>query len=139
MVVHPDVKGTVSLNLKEATVPEALEAIRQVYGYEYRRDGGRFLVLGAEMQTRIFTVNYLNVIRRSTSAVSATKGGSIGGGTTGTTGDNRNDNRHHRHHRWNVRDIHDKRWHRISVRFLERPDHDPGPPLSARPRAGKSW
>ena len=86
MVVHPDVKGTVSLNLKEATVPEALEAIRQVYGYEYRRDGGRFLVLGAEMQTRIFTVNYLNVIRRGTSAVSATAGGSIGGGTTGTTG-----------------------------------------------------
>ncbi len=86
MVVHPDVKGAVSLNLKEATVPEALEAIRQVYGYEYRRDGGRFLVLGAEMQTRIFTVNYLNVIRRGASAVSATAGGSIGGGTTGTTG-----------------------------------------------------
>lgn len=85
MVVHPDVKGAISLNLKEATVPEALEAIRQVYGYEYRRDGGRFLVLGAEMQTRIFTVNYLNVIRRGASAVSATAGGSIGGSTTGTT------------------------------------------------------
>ncbi len=86
MVVHPDVRGVVSLNLKEATVPEALEAIRQVYGYEYRRDGGRFLVLGAEMQTRIFTVNYLNVIRRGSSNVSATAGGSIGAATTGTTG-----------------------------------------------------
>ena len=75
MVVHPDVKGTVSLNLKEATVPEALEAIRQVYGYEYRRDGGRFLILGAEMQTRIFTVNYLNLIRSGTSNVSIGGGG----------------------------------------------------------------
>lgn len=88
MVVHPDVKGVVSLNLKEVTVPEALEAIRQVYGYEYRRDGGRFLILGAEMQTRIFNVNYLNIIRRGTSNVNIGGGGigGVSGGTTGTTG-----------------------------------------------------
>lgn len=84
MVVHPDVKGVVSLNLKEVTVPEALEAIRQVYGYEYRRDGKRFLVLGAEMQTRIFTVNYLNLTRSGTSNVSI-GGGGIGGAGSGTT------------------------------------------------------
>lgn len=85
IVVHPDVKGTVSLNLKEVTVPEALEAIRQVYGYEYRREGNRFLILGAEMQTRIFTVNYLNVIRSGTSSVNV-GGGGLGGTTAGTAG-----------------------------------------------------
>ena len=85
MVVHPDVKGTVSLNLKEVTVPEALGAIRQVYGYEYRRDGSRFLILGAEMQTRIFNVNYLNIVRRGTSNVSI-GGGGIGGGSGGAGG-----------------------------------------------------
>ncbi len=90
MVVHPDVKGMVSLNLKEVTVPEALEAIRQVYGYEYRRDGNRYLILGAEMQTRIFMVNYLNVTRSGTSSVNIGGGGglggiSAGGGTSGTT------------------------------------------------------
>ncbi|MBI3571003.1 MAG: pilus (MSHA type) biogenesis protein MshL [Gammaproteobacteria bacterium] len=87
MVVHPDVKGTVSLNLKEATVPEVLEAIRQVYGYEYRRDGSRFLILGAEMQTRIFTVNYLNLIRSGSSNVSIGGGGlgGVGSGSGGTT------------------------------------------------------
>ncbi len=83
MVVHPEVKGTVSLNLKEVTVPEALEAIRQVYGYEYRRDGNRFLILGAEMQTRIFMVNYLNVVRSGTSSVNV-GGGGLGGVSTGT-------------------------------------------------------
>ncbi|OGI42868.1 MAG: pilus (MSHA type) biogenesis protein MshL [Candidatus Muproteobacteria bacterium RBG_16_64_11] len=84
MVVHPDVKGFLSLNLKEVTVPEAVEAIRQVYGYEYRRDGGRFLILGAEMQTRIFTVNYLNVTRSGTSNVNVGGSGGIGGASTGT-------------------------------------------------------
>lgn len=90
MVVHPDVKGLLSLNLKEVTVPEALDAIRQVYGYEYRRDGNRFLILGAEMQTRIFAVNYLNVIRSGTSSVNIGGGGlggvGSGGGTTTATG-----------------------------------------------------
>lgn len=90
MVVHPDVTGTLSLNLKEVTVPEALEAIRQVYGYEYRREGNRFLILGAEMQTRIFAVNYLNVVRSGTSTVNVGGGGlggigGIGAGTGGTT------------------------------------------------------
>lgn len=85
MVVHPDVKGVVSLNLKEVTVPEALEAIRQVYGYEYRREGSRFLILGAEMQTRIFMVNYLNVVRSGTSTVNV-GGGGLGGSTAGTGG-----------------------------------------------------
>lgn len=88
MVVHPDVKGFLSLNLKEVTVPEAVEAIRQVYGYEYRRDGGRFLILGAEMQTRLFNVNYLNVARSGTSNVNVGGGGigGAGGGTSGGTG-----------------------------------------------------
>jgi len=89
MVVHPDVKGALSLNLKEVTVPEALEAIRQVYGYEYRRDGSRFFILGAEMQTRIFMVNYLNVVRTGNSSVNVVSGGlgniSSGGGGTSTT------------------------------------------------------
>jgi len=67
MVVHPDVTGNVSLQLKEVTVPEAMRALRQVYGYYYRREGNRFYVLGRGMQTRVFPVNYLNLSRRGKS------------------------------------------------------------------------
>ncbi len=67
MILHPDVSGTISLNLKEATVPEALSVIRQVYGYEYRREGNRFFILGSDMQTRMFPVNYLNLSRKGLS------------------------------------------------------------------------
>ena len=35
MVTHPDVQGRISINLKDVTVFEALETIREVYGYEY--------------------------------------------------------------------------------------------------------
>ncbi|MFP5349611.1 MAG: pilus (MSHA type) biogenesis protein MshL [Gammaproteobacteria bacterium] len=67
MVLHPDVSGNVSLQLKEVTVPEAMRALRQVYGYYYRREGNRFYVLGRGMQTRVFPVNYLNLSRRGKS------------------------------------------------------------------------
>jgi MSHA biogenesis protein MshL len=91
MILPQDVHGTISLNLKEVTVPEALGAIRDVYGYEYRREGNRFFVLGNDMQTRIFPVNYLNLSRKglSDTRVSAsglnTTGASASGGSTSST------------------------------------------------------
>jgi MSHA biogenesis protein MshL len=86
MILPQDMHGTLSLNLKEVTVPEALSAIRDVYGYEYRREGNRFFILGNEMQTRIFPVNYLNLSRKglSDTRVSAT-GLSSTGSSTGTS------------------------------------------------------
>ena len=33
MLVHPDVSGSISLNLKDVTVFEALEAIREIVGF----------------------------------------------------------------------------------------------------------
>jgi MSHA biogenesis protein MshL len=73
MIVHPSVKGEISLSLKRVTVPEVMEVVREVYGYEYRRTDIGFLVLPSEPQTRIFQVDYLNVRRsgRSETRVNA--------------------------------------------------------------------
>lgn len=59
MLVHPDVKEPISVNMKDVTLTEALEAIREVYGYEYRIQGTRIYIEPVTMQTRIFHVNYL--------------------------------------------------------------------------------
>jgi MSHA biogenesis protein MshL len=86
MVLPPDLGGTITLNLKNVSVPEAMNAIRTVYGYEYRRDGRRFFVMGREMQTRLFNVNYLNLIRRGKSDTRVTASGLTStGATSGTT------------------------------------------------------
>ena len=68
MVVHPDVSGTISLHLKNVTVPEAVDALHQVYGYEFRREEKRFFILGQGLQTRLFPVNYLNFERKGRSS-----------------------------------------------------------------------
>lgn len=90
IVLQPDVAGTVTLSLKDVTVPEALRALRQAYGYEFRREGNRFFILGREMQVRLFNVNYLNLIRRGKSdtrvtATGLTSTGASAGGTTTTS------------------------------------------------------
>jgi MSHA biogenesis protein MshL len=76
MLVHPDVKEGLSINLKEVTLTEALEAIREVYGYEYRIQGTRIYVEPVSMQTRLFHVNYL-AGRRSGRADVRVSSGSI--------------------------------------------------------------
>ena len=74
MVVHPDVKGTITLSLKDVTIDEALSTIRQMYGYEYRREGMRYMILGQGMQTRLFPVNYLNFKRKGMSDTHVSSG-----------------------------------------------------------------
>lgn len=69
MLVHPDVTGVISVNLKDVTVEEALAAIRDLYGYEYRIEGRRVLVQGTGLQSRVFKVNYLPGQRRGASEV----------------------------------------------------------------------
>jgi MSHA biogenesis protein MshL len=86
MVLQPDVRGSFSLNLKEVTVPEAINAIRQAYGYEYRREGNRFIILGREMQTRLFPVNYLNLTRKGNSDTRVSASGLTSTGTAATGG-----------------------------------------------------
>lgn len=55
----PDLSGTVSLNLKNITVREALDTLREVYGYDYRMQGNRIFVQPNTVQTRMFKINYL--------------------------------------------------------------------------------
>jgi MSHA biogenesis protein MshL len=91
-VLHPEVGGNVSLTLKNATVPEAMEALRRVYGYDFRREGNRYLLHGRGMQTRLFPVNYLNFERRGRSDTRIVTGeltqfgSTSSGGSGGATG-----------------------------------------------------
>lgn len=74
MIVHPGVKEAISVNLRDVTVFEALDTIREVYGYEYKVQGNRILVEPITLQTRIFQVNYLMSLRKGKTEVRVTSG-----------------------------------------------------------------
>ncbi len=67
MLLNPQVGGTITVNLKDVTVQEALDSLRELYGYDYRIDGTRIFVQPAGLQTKIYLVNYLVGQRRGTS------------------------------------------------------------------------
>jgi MSHA biogenesis protein MshL len=50
--------GSISINLKDISAREALEALRELYGFEYRVEGSRIFVQSASLQTRVFQVSY---------------------------------------------------------------------------------
>ncbi len=76
MLMHPEVNGTLSVTLRGITVREALEAIRDVYGYDFKIEGRRITVYPPTLQTRIFTVNYLNAKREGKSEIRVNSGAS---------------------------------------------------------------
>ena len=86
MLVHPSVTGTVSVSLKDVTVHEALDAIRDLYGFEYRIDGTRIFVQPAGLQSRVYQINYLQGQRRGSSDVRVQSGSVSDSGSPGAPG-----------------------------------------------------
>jgi MSHA biogenesis protein MshL len=94
LVVHPDVSGRLSLSLKQVTVLDVLDTVRDVYGYDYRRSGMGFIVLPATLQNRIFEIDYLNLVRdgRSRTLVSSGQISQVGGSDDSRAGNAGMDN-----------------------------------------------
>lgn len=63
MLVQPGVSGKITLSLKNVSVPEVMEAVRNVYGYDYTYRSGIFEVMPGGMATRFFPIDYINLKR----------------------------------------------------------------------------
>jgi len=74
MILHPNVKGRITLDLKNVTVAEVMEVVRDVYGYDFEQTKTGFSVFPNSMRTRIFRMNYLNVNRKGDSQMSVSSG-----------------------------------------------------------------
>ncbi len=85
MLVTPEVTGQITVSLKDVTVREALDSIRELYGYEYRMQGNRITILPNTIQTRIFQVNYLDSRRQGASDLHVTSSSITGSGAGGNS------------------------------------------------------
>ncbi len=85
MLVSPEVSGAVSVNLKNVTVREALEALRELYGYEFKVQGTRIYIQPNTMQSRLFQINYLAGKRQGQSDIRVTSS-SISSHTAASSG-----------------------------------------------------
>ncbi|MDP3704845.1 MAG: secretin N-terminal domain-containing protein [Legionellaceae bacterium] len=67
IIVSPDIQGNVTLNLKHVTVEQVLQALEDTYGYTYNQISGGYEVVPNSMQTKIYSVNYLELQRSGSS------------------------------------------------------------------------
>lgn len=74
MVLSPELSGEISVNLKDVTLFEALNALRDLYGFEYRMQGKQIYVEPQTLQTRVFQINYIAGHRKGESGTKVSSG-----------------------------------------------------------------
>lgn len=74
IMLHEDLAGAVTLNLKNVTVLETLDAIKDIYPYDYQISNYGIQVFPRTIQTQIFPINYLNVKRSGSSGMWVSSG-----------------------------------------------------------------
>ncbi|HSX88946.1 MAG TPA: secretin N-terminal domain-containing protein, partial [Pseudomonas sp.] len=63
LVVHPEVTGSITFSLRRVTLDEVLAAVRDSYGYDFRRTSYGYQILPNRAITRSYDLNYLNLQR----------------------------------------------------------------------------
>ncbi len=85
MVVSPKVEGAITLNLQNVTIDEVLQAVQDIYGYQYHKTDYGYQVFPAGLETKTFVVNYLDVDRTGKSNMTVSGGGITQTSTSGST------------------------------------------------------
>ncbi len=87
IVLHPGIDGTITLTLKNVTIKDVLNAVHDVYGYNFEDKPYGYRVLPNGLQTRIYEVNYLNIQRNGVSQISVAAGQIASSGGSSDSGD----------------------------------------------------
>jgi len=82
IVMDPELSGKVTIDLKRVTLREALEAILSPLGWTYQIDGRFIKVSRPQMETRLFTLNYISTKRTGKRETYASSGGGMQAGPT---------------------------------------------------------
>jgi len=90
LLVHPEVTGNITFSLSNVNLEEVLAAVRDSYGYDYRRTSYGYQIQPNQAITRTYDLNYLNVQRMGTtdtrvSSGQVTSSDNTGVGVGGTT------------------------------------------------------
>jgi len=74
IMVRPDVSGRISIAIRNVTLEDALESLRDLYGYDYRHTNRGYVIGAATLQSRVFHLDYLDLARRGVSTTRVSSG-----------------------------------------------------------------
>ena len=74
MVVHPKVKGKITLDLKNVSVKDVMEVTRDIYGFDYELTRTAYHVFPDAIRSKVFKLDYLAIKRAGQSKVRVSSG-----------------------------------------------------------------
>ena len=80
VVIEPELSGKVTIDLKRVTLREALETILSPLGWTFRIEERFVRIFRPQVETRLFTVNYLATKRSGKREIYASNGGGMQSG-----------------------------------------------------------
>jgi len=92
IVVHPGVTGRVFLELHSVAVVDVLDVVRDLFDLHYIIKGNLIKVMPDGMETRVFTLDYVNLVRQGTSDMRVSTGSIREAGSTNSSNNNDNSN-----------------------------------------------
>lgn len=92
VVLHPEVSGQITLQLKQVTLPETMALVQQLYGFDIRQQGMVYKVYPAGLRTETIAVNYLMLQRQGFSSIAVNSGGVSQDNQNGQNGQNNRNN-----------------------------------------------
>lgn len=63
ILVRPDVTGRITMSLRNVTLQQVLDGVRDLNGYDFSRTPAGYLIVPAALQMRVFHVSYLDIQR----------------------------------------------------------------------------
>ncbi len=86
IIVDPDVRGKVTVDLTDVTLPQAMDALLMPLNLDYHMESGFIRVSRPKKITRLFHLNYIITTRTGSRGMSSNITENVGSGTSGTTG-----------------------------------------------------
>jgi MSHA type pilus biogenesis protein MshL len=77
IIIDPELSGKVTVDLKGVTLTEALDSVLFPLGWAYRLDEKFIKIQRAQMETRLFTLNYIATKRSGKREIYASTGGGL--------------------------------------------------------------
>ena len=86
VAIHPNVKGKITLNLKDVTLDEAFTIIESMYGYHIDKLGKIIKVFPTGIRTETIALDYLFIKRQGNSSTNISSGGVSSSGSGNGSG-----------------------------------------------------
>lgn len=74
VAVHPGVSGRITLDLRDVTLPEVLDTVSSLYGYDIQRKENVYHIYPAGLRTETLPINYLMMTRQGLSRTTINSG-----------------------------------------------------------------